>query len=332
MIENKTITTEDLVKQADETFMNLIKSNKYKEILSAISNLNSFSINNLMLILSQNPKATCVNSMKVWNYYHRNINKGEKSIKIIAPVKESKEVQILDEQGNVVATQDKQEYGFQINHVFDVSQTSGNPMYQFQCNAEIIKDNFKVLKDALERIPRGWTFEYQEIPDDTGLKSYRNLTEFKVIVKLGMSYEDTLSALVKEISDILSNSRMRNNFKGLTDKDYAAINKLESESIAFTVSNRLGLPLNDFNFDDVAKFSDDNIKKFKYNTELIRSVSYQMLSIIEPALQTHLREQKRAISSDNGQTKANTQDNQEQAVAGEIKSNKSQNKNEVEQC
>lgn len=332
MIENKTITTEDLVKQADETFMSFIKSNKYKEILSAISNLNSFSINNLMLILSQNPNATFVNSMKVWNYYNRKINKGEKSIKIIAPAKESKEENILDENGNIIGTKDKQEYSFQINHIFDVSQTNGSPMYQFKCDTRIIKDNFLVLKDALERIPRGWTFEYKEIPDNTDIKSYRNLTEFNVIIKSGMPYEETITTLITEIGGILSDSRMRNNFKGLTDKDYSVINKLEFESIAFVVSNRLGLPLNDFNFDDVAKFSDENIKKLKYNVELIRSVCYQMLSSIEPALQKHLREQKQAELNDNEQTKVNTQDEHKQAVTSEIKSNKPQNKNEVEQC
>lgn len=332
MTENKTISTEDLIKQADETFISLIKSNKYKNILSAISKLNSFSINNLMLILSQNPKATCVNSINVWNYYHRNINKGEKPIKIIAPIKESKKLQKLDEQGNAVIIQDKQEYGFQIKHVFDLSQTTGNPIYQFKCDTEILNNNFIILKKALERIPRGWTFEYQEIPDHTGLKSYRNLTEFKVIVKLGMSYEDTLSVLVKEISDILSNSRMRNNFKGLTNKDYATTNKLESESIAFAISNRLGLPLKDFDFDNIAKFSDDNLRKLKHNVELIRSVSYQMLSSIEPALQTHLREQKTTISSNDGQAKINTQNKQKQTITNGIEGDRQQKKNEVEQC
>ena len=102
MEENKVRTTvDDLITQAEQQYVEFLKSGKYKDLLLSMSNLNCYSLNNHLLILSQMPTATCVNGMKVWNYYNRKINKGEKSIKIIAPVKESKEVQVLNEQGRL---------------------------------------------------------------------------------------------------------------------------------------------------------------------------------------------------------------------------------------
>ena len=67
-----------------------------------MSNLNCYSVTNQLLILKQFPTATCVNGMKVWNYVHRNVIKGQRAIKIIAPLKEIRKEEIQDEDGNVI--------------------------------------------------------------------------------------------------------------------------------------------------------------------------------------------------------------------------------------
>ena len=84
------------------------------------------------------------------------------------------------------------------------------------------------------------------------------------------------------------------------------IEEVEAESIALVVSNRLGLDTADFNMAYIATWSDGDIEKFKNNIDVIRSVSYQILSSVEPALQTYLREKEKATESIEEDSRTNT--------------------------
>lgn len=292
MNENKLFTTvEDLVQQAEQQFKTFIKEGKYKDILLSMSNLNCYSFTNQMLILSQMPTARCVNGMKVWNYNQRNIIKGEKSIKIIAPLKETKKEEILNEDGEVIEIKETDIIGYKVAHVFDLSQTEGKPIYEFTCTEEMAKENFEIIRTSLERVPRDFTISYEAIDHADG---YCDITNKKIVIKDGMSYERTLVTLIHEIGHALSQTRMRNDFRGLTKNEQLKIEEIEAESVALVVSNRLGLNTTDFNLAYITHFSDGDIEKFKNNLDVIRSISYQILSSIEPALQTELKNQRLA--------------------------------------
>ena len=109
--------------------------------------------------------------------FHRNVKRGEKGIKILAPApyKVKKEVPKLDEQGKPVMdkdgkplteVQETQVPAFKIVSVFDVSQTEGEPLPsigvdELAGNVEQYEDFFKALEQtspvpmAFEDIPGG---------------------------------------------------------------------------------------------------------------------------------------------------------------------------------
>ena len=312
MEENKTYTTvEDLIKQAEEQFKQFIKDGKYKDLLLSMSNLNCYSITNQMLILSQLPSAKCVNGMKVWNYNHRNVIKGEKAIKIIAPLIEKRKEDILDGDGNVIETKETEIAGYKVAYVFDISQTEGRELYEFKCDEKIAVENFEVIKEALERVPKNYKVEYKELQN--GLDGYCDLKNKTIVIRAGLTPERTLTTLIHEIGHALAETRIRNNFKGLTHKEQTKIQEIEAESIALVVSNRLGLHTADFNVSYITTWADGDIEKFKSNIDVIRSVSYQVLSSIEPALQSHLRETEKALEATKEAEQANAQINKQQA-------------------
>lgn len=76
---------DDMIAAADEQFLEWMKNGRYAELIDTMPNLGRYSLRNQMLILMQNPKATCVNGMNAWNYKRRHIEKGQTSIRIIAP-------------------------------------------------------------------------------------------------------------------------------------------------------------------------------------------------------------------------------------------------------
>lgn len=293
MEENKTFTTvDDLIKQAEEQYTQFIKDGKYKDLLLSMSNLNCYSITNQLLILSQLPTARCVNGMKVWNYNHRNIIKGQKAIKIIAPLIEKRKEEVLDADGNVVDTKEVEIVGYKVSYVFDISQTEGRELYEFKCDELTAVENFDTIKEALERTARGYTFEYKALEDS--LDGYCDYENKQIVIKDGMPNEKTLTTLIHEIGHALAEERVRTNFKGLTPKEQRQIREIEAESIALVVSNRLGLHTADFNMAYITTWSDGDIEKFKDNINVVRSVSYQILSSVEPAVQNALRDKEKA--------------------------------------
>jgi len=237
------------------------------------------------------PTAKCVNGMKVWNYNHRNIKKGEKAIHIIAPIRETQKENVLDENGTVIETKDMESVGYKVSNVFDISQTSGKEMYDLDFNKEDTLKNFDTVREALERLPRDYTIKFMPIEDI--IDGYCDVTNKCLIVKEGMSFESTLKSLVYQVGHALNNSRTRNNFNGLSTKELKDIKRIENESIAFVVSHRLGLDSNLFYSKCLENLDEENLLRFKKNLDFVRSVSYQMLSGIEPYLQNKLQEQKK---------------------------------------
>lgn len=292
MSETLSNKVDDLIKQADESLVQFIKDGKYKDVLLNMSNLSNYSIRNQVLIFMQFPKARNVNGMKAWNYYGRGINKGEKSIKIIAPIIEKQEIH----EDSAYETEDQEpKYeevlkGYKVSYVFDISQTNGKEIETFDSTEEIAKENFDIYKSALESCLKDYSFNYKNIegPED-GSCNYKT----KVItIREGMTTEKTLTTLIHEIAHALAEQRDRTNFKGLTTSEQRQIREIEAESIALVVSNKLGLHTQDFNCSYITAWSDGDIEKFRTNLDIIRSVSYQMISEIEPTIQYALKHTK----------------------------------------
>jgi len=281
MEENLSNRIDELIKQADDGLVQFIKDGKYKDVLLNMSNFNNYSIRNQVLILMQNPQATHVNGMKAWNYHGRSVIKGSKSMKIVAPIIEDVEIH----EDSAYETDDqkpkyKQEItGFKVSYVFDVSQTEGKPIQKFDSTEEIAREYFEIYKKALESCVKDYKFEYCDIEGKTdGLCNYTDKT---IKIQEGMPTEKTLTTLIHEIGHALAEQRDRTNFKGLTSKEQRQIKEIEAESIALVVSNRLGLHTSDFNCSYITAWADGDIEKFRANIDVIRSVSYQVLSKVE---------------------------------------------------
>ena len=63
----------------------LFQSDNYKSYLKTMSKFTSYSVNNTMLIAMQRPDATAVAGYSTWKQLNRQVVKGAKAIKIIAP-------------------------------------------------------------------------------------------------------------------------------------------------------------------------------------------------------------------------------------------------------
>lgn len=79
-----------------------------------------YSFGNVLLILSQRPEATRVAGYKKWQEFGRQVTKGEKAIKIVAPMPKKTE--------DAATGEEKTMMRFGWGNVFDVAQTEGEPL------------------------------------------------------------------------------------------------------------------------------------------------------------------------------------------------------------
>lgn len=93
--------------------------------LNAMSRFRNYSFGNILEIARQRPDATRVAGLYAWNQLGRKVKKGEKGIRILAPIigvkrkpKEEAEKDLTKQNVPVLV-------GFRAAYVFDVSQTDG---------------------------------------------------------------------------------------------------------------------------------------------------------------------------------------------------------------
>jgi len=109
---------------------------QWKGWLWCAAKFHSYSFNNTMLIMLQQPGATQVAGYQTWLSVGRQVLKGERGIAILAPVvRRAKDESAKAGPAAETTKVDAQEAprrvaGFTQAHVFDVSQTEGAPLPQ----------------------------------------------------------------------------------------------------------------------------------------------------------------------------------------------------------
>src|SRR5690625_458143 len=73
---------EALQQQITDQVESLRDSGQWQQFLDFAQNFHNYSLNNLLLILGQNPTASAVAGSRKWQERNRQVRKGEKSLKI----------------------------------------------------------------------------------------------------------------------------------------------------------------------------------------------------------------------------------------------------------
>lgn len=194
----------------------LFESDKYKQYLSTMSRFHKYSVNNTMLIYMQRPDATHVASFNKWrDQFGRNVMKGEKGIRIIAPTPFKKKIEqekldpdtklpMKDENGNIVMEEKTVQIPmYKPVVVFDVKQTEGKPLPQLAASLSGDVQNYEVFMEALRRsAPVPIAFEQMA----SNMDGYFSLDDQRIAVREGMSEVQTVSAAIHEIA----HSRLHN--------------------------------------------------------------------------------------------------------------------------
>ena len=301
--QNSADRMKEITDRLETGIQELFESERYTAYLTSMAKFHSYSFNNTLLIAMQGGQL--VAGYNKWrDDFHRNVKRGEKGIKILAPApyKVKKEVPKRDEQGQpmmekdgkpLTEVQEKQIPAFKIVSVFDVSQTEGEPLPsigvdELAGNVEQYEDFFKALEQT-SPVPMA----FEDIPG--GSHGYYHLTEKRIAIQENMSELQTLKTAIHEIAHAkLHAIDPEAPLTEQADRPDSRTREVQAESVAYAVCQHYGLDTSDYSFGYVAGWSSGkDLKELRASLETIRATAHELITTINGHL-AELQQQRQA--------------------------------------
>lgn len=278
----------------------LFQSDKYRQYLSTMSRFHRYSVNNVMLIHMQKPDATHVAGFNKWrDNFGRNVRKGEKGIKIIAPTPYKKKIEeakldpdtklpMLDADGNAIMEEKTIQIPmYKVVSVFDVSQTEGKPLPEL---AEKLTGNVQEYEAFMEALKRSAPVPIRIEPMGADMDGYFSASEQRIAIREGMSQVQTVSAVVHEIAHSKLHNYQKEQEQAALENEAAPpvarksreTEEIEAESISYAVCAYYGVETGANSFGYLASWSKDKeLSALRESLETINKTSSGLISDID---------------------------------------------------
>ena len=223
----------DVVKAGFEKLEESLKQGKSDALLkylATVSKFHNYSLRNLVLIWQQNEDATMVAGFRAWQKLGRTVKKGEKGIGIFAPMPFKKKDQDGNaSQGKSKTDEETQMMGFRVVHVFDISQTEGDPLPKLATVTGDVGDKLDQLKQVVTG--NGIELVFESI--DRNALGYS--TGGKIVIEESLDDAKAFQVLAHELAHERLHHGER---KGETTKK---VRETEAEAVGFIVANAFDL-------------------------------------------------------------------------------------------
>ena len=283
----------EITDQLEQGIQDLFESEKYMSWLRTMSKFHDYSLNNTLLIAFQRPDATLVAGYTAWQkQFGRQVQKGEKAIKILAPApyKEKVEIEKLDpvtkmpiysDDGKpIIEVQEVTRPAFKVVSVFDVSQTEGREIPSLGVD-ELSGDvrEYEMFFEALKRscpVP----MEFENI--EGSAKGYYHQMEQRIAIREGMSQVQTIKTAIHEMAHQRLHAVDPLDEKSEIINQTRSSKEVEAESVAYTVCQHYGIETSDYSFAYVAGWSHGKeTPELKASLNTIRKTANEMITEID---------------------------------------------------
>ncbi|WP_019873199.1 ArdC-like ssDNA-binding domain-containing protein [Sporichthya polymorpha] len=231
----------------------LTQGEAWQHMLTVAARLPTYSATNILLIGIQCPDATHVAGIRAWNSLGRRVRKGEKGIAILAPclsrVREGDERPAADSPLPVPresserpdAVPARRLRGFRVVHVFDASQTVGEPLPDVGPQL-LAGDAPRLLTARLVDVIRSDGFTVELGPCTGTANGHTDFATRTVRVRDDVPDAQASKTLAHELGHIRGGHETRFLAEYRTSLGCRAQAEVEAESIAYLVTHAAGLP------------------------------------------------------------------------------------------
>ena len=236
--------------------------------LNAMSRFHSYSFGNVLEIARQRPTATRVAGMYAWNQLGRRVKKGEKGIRILAPIIGIKRKPDAEAEKDITKQNTRVLVGFRNAYVFDVEQTEGVELPAMREVYGDVGENHDRLVSFIERQGIELVFT-EKIAPALGM-SYGG----RIAILPGQSKAETFATLLHELAHEMLHKAER---RTTTTK---VVRETEAEAIAFVVGKAVGLEVGTASADYIALYH-GNASLLIESLEVIQQTSAVILAALE---------------------------------------------------
>jgi antirestriction protein ArdC len=309
MAEKNKERLKEITDSIEQGIQNLFQSDRYAQYLRTMSRFHRYSVNNTMLIYMQKPDATLVAGFNKWrDQFSRNVMRGEKGIKIIAPTPFKKKIEeekldpdtkipMRDADGSIIMEEKEIKIPmYKVVSVFDVSQTEGKPLPTLANDLTGNVKQYEIFIEALRRsssVPLA--FETMEQNTD----GYFSEKGQRIAIRSGMSEVQTVSAAVHEITHAtlhnyeqarLATAKEDETTEPPKPKDRRT-EEVEAESVSYAVCQYYGIQTGENSFGYIASWSKGReLPELRASLETINKTASGLISDIDQNFRAVLKE------------------------------------------
>ena len=295
-IQNKDMA--GLSRHLKEGIKEFLDSDKYKDYLTKMSQLNNYSNRNLRLILAQNPEARQVASFKQWKEnFGRHVKKGEKALRIFKPMtkikKDENNQPILDKNGKPETVT-----FFGLVPVFDVSQTEGKEMPKAAEVKEQLTDlDYANLYRALMAIAKenDVSVRFEEMENNT--HGYYSVPENQIVLR---SNEMNKAQIIKTFLHEMAHAELHHADNPQKENLTRSTAELQAESVAYVVSSYYGIDTSEYSFNYLSGWSADKetLADLEAQLDIVQQEAKSLMVRMDQALeQLRLSQEKQTKRS-----------------------------------
>lgn len=272
---------QNLLKTGVEKIQN---SEEFKKYLTVMSKFHNYSLNNTLLIYLQNPNATAVAGFNKWKKdFHRTVKKGEKSIRILAPILKNKELLESDENDNQESkNENKIIVGYRPVPVFDISQTVGEELPQAPKPIDL-EGSYPLYEQNKNILKKLTGYEVVEAPREDGADGSCNYETKIISIQKNLSEFQKMKTLLHECGHALLHGSLINN-DNLDSFEVEVMNnrhirEVEAESVSFVVGQFLGFDSSEYSFNYIVNWSGKN-EYLENSLKRIRNTANRIIDVL----------------------------------------------------
>lgn len=263
----------ELQEQLVERIEALTTSDDWKAMLDTAAKFHNYSFSNVMLILWQRPDASRVAGFKTWQSLGRTVRKGEKAMRILAPLLVNK----TDEDEHGEKKTRKVLVGFRPVPVFDIAQTDGAPIDAIEpvrltgeAAAGIVEGITKQITDA------GFSVTYDGAGWSPSKNGETNFTTKSVTIRSGLAPVQSVKTLIHELAHVLLHEPVPGEARG-----HRGLGEVEAESVAYVVAQSLGIDTSDYSLPYVALWAKGDVKQVRSTGTRVVNAAHGILNALD---------------------------------------------------